>query len=77
LLSDADAVAMWGSREMAVWSEAARQAECHLQYALFKSKAAAVDLDLSGAFIFFPSFAIYQRVPSCRDSLDVFILLPG
>ncbi|KAJ7908472.1 hypothetical protein B0H13DRAFT_2331339 [Mycena leptocephala] len=51
LLSDADAVAMWVSREMAVWSEAARQAECHLQYALFKSKAAAVDLDLSAVEI--------------------------
>jgi hypothetical protein len=53
---------MYGSREMAVWSEAARQAECHFHYILFKSKAAEIKLDLPGAF-FFPCFTSYQTVP--------------
>ncbi|KAJ7508141.1 hypothetical protein B0H11DRAFT_1902457 [Mycena galericulata] len=41
----------YGSREMAIWCEGSRLAECRLQYAQFQSRAAALDIDLAAVDI--------------------------
>ncbi|KAJ7118530.1 hypothetical protein C8R43DRAFT_960307 [Mycena crocata] len=45
----------YGSREMAIWAEGARLAECHFQYLLFQDRAATFNVDLAGVDIL-PTF---------------------
>lgn len=39
---------LWLSRDMAKWCEGARLAECQLQYSVFKSRAALINMDCAG-----------------------------
>ncbi|KAJ7104724.1 hypothetical protein C8R44DRAFT_746404 [Mycena epipterygia] len=39
---------LWLSRDMAGWCEGARLAECQLQYSVFKSRAALINMDCAG-----------------------------
>ncbi|KAJ6609986.1 hypothetical protein B0H10DRAFT_2193615 [Mycena sp. CBHHK59/15] len=41
-------ITLWPSRDMAGWCEGARLAECQLQYSVFKSRAAVINMDCAG-----------------------------